>query len=74
MILITRGGFAHPNKAGKQLTEDETIGPTFESIIMMWAMEKLDPLLPAKVKKDFAWKGILPLQICKRLCSEPCPE
>jgi hypothetical protein len=43
-------------KAGRQLAEDETMGPTFESIVMMWALEKLDPRLPAKVKKDFGFR------------------
>ena len=41
---------------GKQLIEDEMIGPTFESIIMMWGLEKLDVRLPAKVKKDFGFR------------------
>ena len=43
-------------KGGKQLTEDETMGPTFESVIMMWALEKIDERLPAKVKKDFGFR------------------
>ena len=43
-------------KASHQLTEDEVVSPTFECIIMMWALEKLDPRLPSKVKKDFGFR------------------
>ena len=43
-------------KAGKQLIEDEIISPTFECTIMLWALEKLDPRLPSKVKKDFGFR------------------
>ena len=43
-------------KGGKKLPEDEAISPTFECAIMMWALEKLDPRLPAKVKKDFGFR------------------
>ena len=43
-------------KGGKRLAEDEIISPTFASIIMMWALEKLDLRLPAKVKKDFGFR------------------
>ena len=43
-------------RGGKQLTEDEVISPTFESIIMMWALEKLDQRLPAEVKKQFGFR------------------
>ena len=43
-------------RGGKQLTEDEVISPTFESIIMMWALEKLDQRLPAQVKKQFGFR------------------
>ena len=43
-------------KAGMILLEDETLSPTFECAIMMWALEKLDPRLPNKVKKDFGFR------------------
>ena len=43
-------------KASKRLTEDESLSPTFECTIMMWALEKLDPRLPSKVKKDFGFR------------------
>ena len=39
-----------------KLREDETISPTFESAIMMWALEKIDPRLPSKVQKDFGFR------------------
>lgn len=43
-------------KSGKKLAEDELISPTFECMIMMWALEKLDPRLPSKVKKNFGFR------------------
>ena len=43
-------------KGGKQLTEDEIISPTFENIILLWALEKFDTRLPTKVKKDFGFR------------------
>ena len=43
-------------KGDKRLLEDETISPTFESTIMMWALEKIDKRLPSKVKKDFGFR------------------
>ena len=43
-------------KAGKRLTEDETLSRTFECTIMMLALEKLDLRLPSKVKKDFGFR------------------
>lgn len=43
-------------KGGKRLQENETISPTYECTIMMWALEKLDPRLPSKVKKDFGFR------------------
>jgi hypothetical protein len=39
-----------------KLSEDEKISPTFESAIMMWALEKLDARLPSKVQKDFGFR------------------
>jgi len=41
---------------GTKLSEDEKISPTFESAILMWALEKLEPRLPAKVQKDFGFR------------------
>ena len=35
------------------LTEDETMTPTLEASIVMWALEKIDPRLPKKVKKNY---------------------
>ena len=39
-----------------RLTDDEKISPTFESAILMWALEKLDERLPSKVQKDFGFR------------------
>ena len=41
---------------GIKLTEDETLTPTHECTIMLYALEKLDPRLPSKVKKDFGFR------------------
>ena len=41
---------------GTKLSEDEKISPTFESAIMIWALEKLDARLPPKVQKDFGFR------------------
>ena len=41
---------------GTRLTEDETLTPTHECTIMLYALEKLDPRLPSKVKKDFGFR------------------
>ena len=35
------------------LTEDEKLSPSFENAIIMWALEKIDARLPAKVKKNY---------------------
>ena len=35
------------------LPEDEKLSPTFENAIILWALEKMDPRLPTKVKKDY---------------------
>ena len=35
------------------LTEDEKLSPSFENAIVLWALDKIDPRLPAKVKKDY---------------------
>ena len=39
-----------------RMTEDEKLSPTFESVILMWALEKLDARLPSKVQKDFGFR------------------
>ena len=34
------------------LTEDEKLSSSFENAIVLWALDKIDPRLLAKVKKD----------------------
>ena len=40
-------------KNGLALTEDEKLTPSFENAIVLWALEKIDPRLPGKVKKSY---------------------
>ena len=35
------------------LTEDEKLSPSFENAIILWSLEKIDPRLPLKVKKNY---------------------
>ena len=35
------------------LLEDEKLTPTFENAIVLWALDKIDPRLPAKVKRNY---------------------
>ena len=35
------------------LTEDENMSPTLEASIVLWALEKIDPRLPKKIKKNY---------------------
>ena len=35
------------------LTEDEKLSPSFENAIILWTLEKIDPRLPDKVKKNY---------------------
>ena len=41
------------HKGGQALTEDEVLSPSFEDAIVLWALEKIDPRLPKKVRKDY---------------------
>ena len=41
------------HKGSKVLAADETLSPTFEDAIVLWALEKIDPRLPKKVRKDY---------------------
>ena len=41
------------HKGGKVLTENETLSPSFEDAIVLWSLEKIDPRLPKKVRKDY---------------------
>ena len=36
-----------------ELLDDEIISPTFEEIILLWCLEKIDPKLPLQVKRAF---------------------
>ena len=35
------------------LEEDEKLSPSFENAIILWTLEKIDPRLPQKVKRDY---------------------
>ena len=35
------------------LPEDEKLSPTFENAIVLWSLDKIDPRLPAKVKRNY---------------------
>ena len=35
------------------LPEDEKLSPSFENAIVLWSLDKIDPRLPAKVKKNY---------------------
>ena len=36
------------------LMEDEIISPTFEDVIILWCLEKVDPSLPSLMKEKFS--------------------
>ena len=36
-----------------RLTEDEKLSPSFENAIVLWSLEKIDPRLPSKVKRNY---------------------
>ena len=38
-------------KNNQELKEDETMSSSFESLIVLWSMEKIEPRLPARVAK-----------------------
>ena len=40
-------------KNNLQITADETMTPTLEATIVLWTLERIDPRLPAKVKKNY---------------------
>ena len=37
----------------ERLTADEQLSPSFEDSIVLWALEKIDPRLPEKVRRDY---------------------
>ena len=40
-------------KNNQLLTADESMSPTLEAAIVLWALERIDPRLPRKVKKNY---------------------
>ena len=38
------------------MLEDEKLSPSFENAIVLWALEKIDPRLPSKVKKNYGYQ------------------
>ena len=38
------------------LPEDKKLSPSFENAIVLWALEKIDPRLPSKVKKNYGYQ------------------
>ena len=51
--LRLKGSKADPRIAGDQLADDEKLSPSFEDIIIIWVLERIDRRLPAKVRKDY---------------------
>ena len=50
---LRKEGEVMTHKGGKVMTEDEILTPTFEDAIVLWCLEKIDPRLPKKVRKDY---------------------
>ena len=38
------------------LAADEKLSPSFENAIVLWSLEKIDPRLPSKVKKEYGYQ------------------
>ena len=51
--LRLKGSKADPRIAGDKLAADEKLSPSFEDIIIIWVLERIDKRLPAKVRKDY---------------------
>lgn len=51
--LRLKGSKADPRIAGDKLAADEKLSPSFEDIIIIWVLERIDRRLPAKVRKDY---------------------
>ena len=51
--LRLKGTRADPRIAGDKLAADEKLSPSFEDIIIIWVLERIDKRLPAKVRKDY---------------------
>ena len=50
---LRKSGEVMTHKGGKVMTEDEGLSPSFEDAIVLWTLEKIDPRLPKKVRKDY---------------------
>ena len=50
---LRKQGEVMNHKGGAALTEDETLSPSFEDTIVLWALEKIDKRLPKKVRRDY---------------------
>ena len=53
--LRKQGDIVH-YKNNFTLAEDEKLSPSFENAIVLWALEKIDPRLPLKVKKNYGYQ------------------
>ena len=51
--LKRKGDRLREDKAHVTLTQDEILSPTFEEVIVLWCLEKIDPSLPKLVKETF---------------------
>ena len=50
---LRRKGEVMTHKGGKALDDNEVLSPSFEDTIVLWSLEKIDPRLPKKVRKDY---------------------
>ena len=50
---LRRKGDMMTHKGGKELPDNEVLSPSFEDAIVLWTLEKIDPRLPKKVRKDY---------------------
>ena len=53
---LRRNGDVVKYKNDFVLTEDEKLSPSFENAIVLWTLEKIDPRLPSKVKKNYGYQ------------------
>ncbi len=50
---LLREGDTLPYKDNEALTEDERFSPTLENVVVLWALQLIDPRLPSQVHKAF---------------------
>ena len=50
---LRKQGEVMTHKGGKVLVSDEVLTPSFEDAIVLWTLEKIDPRLPKKVRRDY---------------------